>query len=141
MEQKRTVPAEPSKSAEGYGKAPGKPLQAAGGLVLGPRGSENDVPAPPVAPTVPATPVTPVTAEGFASLRDLILERDTHGLKYAEMQRLQRDLQKLTKAAQSLLVKGALQEKQVQFLRKINDEGSARRAEKSLVLRSEGDEL
>lgn len=127
-------PPNPQRVLKDMEKPPAEPLQAAGALILGPRGSEHDVPAPRVAPTAPVTPVTPVTAEGFASLCDLKLERDTHALKYAEMQRLQRDLQKLTKAAQSLLVWGTLQEEQIQFLRQTNDEGRARRAEKSLVL-------
>lgn len=112
-------------------KPPAEPLEAAGGLALIPRGSEHEIPPLPVAPV---TPVTPVTAEAFTLLHDLILERDAHALDYTEKQNLQRHLQKLTKAAQSSVVRSALQEEQIRFLREINDEGKGRRDEKSLVL-------
>lgn len=112
-----------------------KPLieapEAAEPLALVPRASQNEIPAPSVAPV---TPVTPVTAEAFASLRDLILERDAHALDDSRKQILQRHLQKLTKAAQTVVARGALQQEQIQFLRDINKEAQTRRSTKSLVL-------
>lgn len=113
-----------------------KPLieapEAAEPWILVPRASQNEIPASSVAPV---TPVTPVTAEAFASLRDLILERDAHALDDLGKRILQRHLQKLTKAAQTTFVaRGALQQEQIKFLRDINKEAQTRRSTKSLVL-------
>jgi hypothetical protein len=83
---------------------------------------------------VPQTPVTPVTAEGLMSLRTLIIEQDADALDEAKERSLQRHLQKLAKAAQLSLAKGALQQNHIQFLLTINNEVKARRATKSLVL-------
>lgn len=82
-------------------------------------------------PVAPVTPVTPVIAEAFASLRDLILERDSHTLNDVERQNLQRHLQKLTKAAQTSIARGALQQEQIEFLHGINSEAKVRRTTKS----------
>lgn len=85
-------------------------------------------------PDLPATPVTPVTAEAFMSLHNFILEQHAQASDYVEKQGLQRHLLKLTKAAQSSIVRSTLQQEQIQFLRKINNEGKVRRAERSTVL-------
>ena len=80
------------------------------------------------------TPVTPVSAEVFMSLQNLIIMQDAHMLNETSKQSLQRHLQKLTKAAQTPFVKGALQQNQIQFLTTINNEAMVRRSTKSLVL-------
>lgn len=106
-------------------------VDAAGAFPLVPRDPQHESPALTAAPI---TPVTPVTAEAFASLRDLILERDGHTLNDAERQNLQRHLQKLTKAAQMSIARGALQQERIEFLHEINNEAKVRRATKSHVL-------
>jgi hypothetical protein len=67
-------------------------------------------------------------------MRDLILERDGHTLNDAERQNLQRHLQKFTKAAQTSIARGALQQEQIEFLHEINNEAKVRRTTKSHVL-------
>ena len=52
----------------------------------------------------------------------------------ASKQSLQRHVQKLVKAAQISLAKGALQQDRIQFLTTINNEAKVRRSTKSLVL-------
>lgn len=84
--------------------------------------------------TMPVTPVTPVSAEAFMSLQDLIIQQDAHALEDVDRQRLERHLQKLTKGAQTSIVKGTLQEDRIQFLLKANNEAQSRRSTKSLVL-------
>jgi hypothetical protein len=83
----------------------------------------------------PVTPVTPVTAEAFLALHDFILERDAHALDDPGKQSFQRHLQKLTKAAQTSIVRGVLQQERIRSLLKTNDEAKVRRTTKSLVLR------
>jgi hypothetical protein len=75
-----------------------------------------------------------VTAEAFASLRDFILERDGHALHDAERQNLQRHLHKLTKAAQTSIGRGALQQERIQILHEINIEAKVRRTTKLHLL-------
>jgi len=112
-----------------------KPLtelsEAARDLTLVPRGLQHETPALPV---VSVTPVTPVTAEAFASLRDMILERDAHAIDDAERRNLKRYLDKLTRAAQTSIAEGALLQEDNQFVRKMNNEAKIRRSAKSLVL-------
>jgi hypothetical protein len=103
---------------------------AAGDLTLVPRGLQHETPALPV---VPVTPVTPVTAEAFASLRDMILERDAHAMHDAERQNLKRHLDKLTRTAQTSIAEGALLQEDNRFVRKMNNEAKVRRSTKSLV--------
>ena len=112
-------------------KPPSAAMDAAGAMSLTPRDSQHENRALAVAPI---TPVTPVTSEAFASLRDLILERNSHALSNAERQNLQRHLQKLTKAGQASIARGALQQEQIEFLHEINNEAKARRTTKSHVL-------
>jgi len=112
-----------------------KPLtelsEAARDLTLVLRGLQHETPTLPV---VPVTPVTPVTAEAFASLRDMILERDAHAMDDAERQNLKRHLDKLTRAAQTSIAEGALLQEDNRFVRKMNNEAKVRRSTKSLVL-------
>jgi hypothetical protein len=55
-------------------------------------------------------------------------------LSDAERQNLQRHLQKLTKAAQTSIARGALQQARIEFLHEINNEAKVRRATRSHVL-------
>jgi hypothetical protein len=80
------------------------------------------------------TPVTPMSAEGFMSLQNLIIKQDAHTLDDTSKQKSERHVLKLTKADQMFLVKGALQDDQIQFLTTINNEAKVRRSTKSLVL-------
>lgn len=84
--------------------------------------------------TVPQTPVTPVSAEGLLSLQNLIIKHDAHALDETSKQNLQRHLQKFTKAAQSSLAKGVLQQDRIRFLMTINNEAKVRRSTKRIVL-------
>jgi hypothetical protein len=125
------IPLNPQRVLKDMERPADEPLDTAGALTQLPRDPQRESPAPPVAPV---TPVTPVTAEGFASLRDLILERNGHTLDDAERQNLQRHLQKFTKAAQTSIARGALQQEQIEFLQEINSEAKVRRTTKSQVL-------
>lgn len=112
-------------------KPPAEIPEATGEPILVPGRSRCGTAAVPAAPT---TPVTPVTAEAFISLHDLILEKDTHALNEIEKQRFQRHLQKLTKAAQTSIARGVLQQERIKFLLKTNVEARLRHSTKSLVL-------
>jgi hypothetical protein len=58
---------------------------------------------------VPQTPVTPVLVEeALVSLQNLIIKQDTHTLDDTSKRNLQRHVQKLVKASQTSLTKGAL---------------------------------
>ena len=80
------------------------------------------------------TPVTPVSAEGFMSLQNIIIKQVAHALDDTSKQKLERNVQKFTKAGQMFLAKGALQDDKIQFLTTINNEAKVRRSTKSLVL-------
>jgi hypothetical protein len=125
------IPLNPQRVLKDMEKPSSDTVDAAGAMTLIPRDPQHEYPAPTVAPI---TPITPVTAEAFASLRDLILERNSHALSDAERQNLQRHLQKLTKAGQASIARGALQQEQIEFLHEINNEAKARRSTKSHVL-------
>ncbi|SRR6266480_2585605 len=79
------------------------------------------------------TPVTPVTSEALMSLQDLI-NQDTHELDEMSKQRLQRHLQKLANAAKISVAERALQQDQIRFLSKVNNESKVRRSTKPVVL-------
>jgi hypothetical protein len=83
--------------------------------------------------TVPPTPLTPVSVEALISLQTKIVQ-DACTLDKKSKQDLERHLQKLTKAAGTFHAKSALQQDQISFLLKSNNESKARRATKSLVL-------
>ena len=85
-------------------------------------------------PEMPVTPVTPVTAEAFMSLRNLIVEQDAHAMEDIDRHNLRRHLQKLTKAAQTSIARGILQQERIQFLLKVNNGAKVRRSTKSIVL-------
>jgi len=86
------------------------------------------------APVMPATPVTPVSAEALMSLQNYIVKHDAQSLDAWGKTNLQRHLQKLNKAAQTFLAKNSLQQEQIQFLLKTNNEARTRRSTQSLML-------
>jgi hypothetical protein len=123
---------------------------AASGLVpFNPDGVLRNIPKPPPEITIPKaakvevgprlqdeilqTPVTPVSTEALISLQNLIIKQ-AHALDETMKQSLQKHVQKLTNAAQTSFIKGALQGDQIRFLTTINNEAKARRSTKSVVL-------
>ena len=99
--------------------------------------SEIDVSRPDVhsgeTALIAVTPVTPVTAEGLLSLQNLI-NNDAESLDEKSRRRLQKHLQKFSNAAAMSFAERALQEEQIKFLHKVNNEAKSRRTTKSLVL-------
>lgn len=93
----------------------------------------QDTVAPPA--SAPVTPVTPVSAEAFTFPQDSLLRQDALTLDEIDRRRFERQIQKLTKAAQISFARNALQEDHIWFLLKINDESKARRTTRSIVLR------
>lgn len=81
----------------------------------------------------PVTPVTPTTAEDLTSIQGLI-QRDADALDEVSRWRLRKHLKKLSKAAETSFAERGLQEEQIQFLHRVNDEAKVRRTTKSLVL-------
>jgi hypothetical protein len=82
----------------------------------------------------PLTPVTPVTTQGIASLQNIIISQATRCLDQTTIASLQKNIQKMSKAAHLAFSKGILQRDQIQFLMKINDESKARRSAKGHIL-------
>jgi hypothetical protein len=80
------------------------------------------------------TPVTPVSVEAFMSLQNFIVKKYAHALDETSKRNLVRHLQKLTNAAQTSFAKGVLQQHQIRFLIKMNDESKVRRSTTSVVL-------
>ena len=81
------------------------------------------------------TPVTPVSAEALLSLQQFAIKKYTQTLDDETRKRnLMRHLDKFTKAAQTSFAKGALQQHQIRFLIKMNDESKVRRSVKSEIL-------
>ena len=70
-----------------------------------------------------------MTAEAFFALRDLILERNTQALEESESKKIQRQLQKFTKGAQTSIARGTLQQERIRSLLKTNDGAEVRRTE------------
>lgn len=99
-------------------------VSVASTVIVGPSLQEN----------ILQTPATPVSAEGLMSLQNRIIKHNAYALKEKSKQSLQRHLYKLTKAAQLSFAQGALQQNQIQFLLKVNNEAKVRRSTKSLVL-------
>jgi hypothetical protein len=90
----------------------------------------------------PVMPVTPVDAEALMTLQGLI-NRDSHALDDERSKwRLKWYAEKLANAAKISFAERALQQDQIQFLLKVNNEAKVRRATKSLVLgEGKGDEV
>ena len=80
------------------------------------------------------TPVTPVSAEALMSLQNFIIKKYAYALDETSKRSLVRHLQKLTNAAQTPFAKGVLQQHQIRFLIKMNDESKVRRSTTSVVL-------
>ena len=83
--------------------------------------------------TAPRTPLTPISIEALTSLQNIIVQ-DACTLDETSRRNLERHLQKLAKAAGTFCAKNALQQDQVSFLLKANNEAKVRRATKSIVL-------
>jgi predicted Fe-Mo cluster-binding NifX family protein len=84
--------------------------------------------------TVLCTPVTPVSEAALISLQDRILKCDAHALDDVSKENLNKHIQKITKAARVCLAKSAIQNDQIRFLLKINNEAKVRRSTKSEIL-------
>jgi len=80
------------------------------------------------------TPVTPVSTEALMSLQNFIIKKYSHALDETSKQSLERHLKKFTKAGQTFFAKGVLQQHQIRFLIKMNDEFKVRRSTRSVVL-------
>jgi len=68
------------------------------------------------------------------SLQNFIIKKHAHALDETSKQSLARHLQKLTNAAQTSFAKGVLQQHQIRFLIKMNDESKVRRSTTSAIL-------
>jgi hypothetical protein len=81
----------------------------------------------------PVIPVTPVDLAGILTLHDAI-RRDTQGLDSDSQRRLQRYVQKLSKAAETSFAEHVLLERRNEFLQKSNSEARVRRSTRSKVI-------
>ena len=80
------------------------------------------------------TPVTPVSADALMLLQKYIIKKYAHALDETSKQSLVRHLQKFTNAAQTSFAKGVLQQNQIRFLIRINNESKVRWSTTSVVL-------
>jgi hypothetical protein len=78
--------------------------------------------------------VTPVTTQGIASLQSIIIKQATQCLDQTTIASLEKNIEKMSKAAHLAFSKGILQRDQIQFLMKINDESKVRRSAKGHIL-------
>lgn len=74
-----------------------------------------------------------MTAEGLAPVQDLI-HQDADALDEVSKWRLRKHLQKLFKAAKTSFAERGLQDEQIKFLHRVNDEAKVRRSTPSLIL-------
>jgi hypothetical protein len=81
----------------------------------------------------PEVPVTPVTSAALIPLQNLIKE-DAHALNEMSKQRLQRHVQMLINATKTSFAERSLQQDQIRFMKRVNNEAKVRRSTKSLVL-------
>ncbi|KAF1817688.1 DDE-domain-containing protein [Dissoconium aciculare CBS 342.82] len=91
------------------------------------------IPTIPSTPTIPMTPVTPVDLAGITALRDVI-RRDVQDLDSGSHHRLQKHVQKLSKAAEISFAEYALLERRNDFLQKTNSEARVRRSTRPKVI-------
>jgi hypothetical protein len=68
------------------------------------------------------------------SLQNFIIKKHAYALDESSKQSLARHLQKLTNAAQTSFAKGVLQQHQIRFWIRMNDESKVRRSTTSVVL-------
>jgi hypothetical protein len=80
-------------------------------------------------------PQTPATPEALTSLHNPI-KQDSYAEDEMSKQRLQKHIQKFANAAQTCFAERALQQEQIYFPRKVNNEAKARRSTRSPVLGS-----
>jgi hypothetical protein len=76
---------------------------------------------------IPVTPVTPVNLAGILTLHDVI-QRDTQSLDSGSQRRLQKYVQKLSKAAETSFAEHVLLERRNEFLQRSNSEARVRRS-------------
>lgn len=75
-----------------------------------------------------------MTTQGIASLQNIIMKQATQCLDQTTIASLQKNIQKMPKAAHLAFSKGILQRDQIQFLMKIKDESKIRRSAKGHIL-------
>lgn len=106
----------------------------------------TQIPKPVAVPTVPVITTseidvcsqgevlqTPTLPTGLSSLH-IQIRQDACADDEASKQRVLRQTQKLINAVETSFAERAIQRDQIQFLRKVNNEGKVRRATKSLVI-------
>ncbi|KAF2740961.1 hypothetical protein EJ04DRAFT_423289, partial [Polyplosphaeria fusca] len=87
----------------------------------------------------PVTPATPVSAGALTSLQDYIVNEHARSLDDRSKQNFERHIQKLVKATQICLTNSALQQDQIRFLIRINNEAKVRRsARRDILAKGEG---
>ncbi|KAF1817720.1 DDE-domain-containing protein [Dissoconium aciculare CBS 342.82] len=91
------------------------------------------IPSVPSTPMIPATPVTPVDLAGILTLHDVI-RRDVQGLDSGSQRRLQKHVQKLSKAVETSFAEHVLLERRNKFLQRSNSEARVRRSTRSKVI-------
>lgn len=82
----------------------------------------------------PLTPVTPASTEAFSMLQNLTVAQYASQLNDTSKRNLQRHLQKFAKGTGAVVAKTMLQEDQISFLLRTNNEAKVRRTTKLLVL-------
>jgi hypothetical protein len=82
----------------------------------------------------PFTPVTPVKTQGLALVQTIMVNQATQCLNQRNISSLQKNIQKMSKAAHLAFSKGILQRDQIQFLLKINNESKVRGLTKGNIL-------
>ncbi|KAF2004661.1 DDE-domain-containing protein [Amniculicola lignicola CBS 123094] len=82
----------------------------------------------------PLTPVTLVTTQGLASLQNIIINQADHSLDARRKCSLQKNVEKLSKAAHLVFSKGILQRDQIRFPMKTNDEAKVRQSTRVDIL-------
>ncbi|KAF1819698.1 uncharacterized protein K489DRAFT_383262 [Dissoconium aciculare CBS 342.82] len=87
----------------------------------------------PSTPMLPVTPVTPVDLAGILTLHDVI-RRDAQSLDSSSQRRLQKQVQKLSKAAETSFAEHVLLERRNEFLQRTNSEARVRRSTRSRVI-------
>jgi hypothetical protein len=106
----------------------------------------TEIPKPVAEPTVPVVKTfetdlcsqgevlqTPTSPTSLTALH-ILMQRDACADNEISKQRLQRHIQKFANAVQTSFAERAIQREQIQFLRKVNNEGKVRQATKSLVI-------
>jgi hypothetical protein len=93
----------------------------------------RSIPSVPSTPVIPVTPVTPVDLAGILTLHDMI-RHDARGLDSGSQRRLQRYVQKLSKAAETSFAEHVPLKRRNEFLQNSNSEARVRRSTRSKVI-------